>query len=506
MIVRPWFSSPLRQWASSDAALVRGLQSRISRAHALVAALEAGTFPTRKELNLWITPEMDVQLGFAELLASQGGGPDLLDAVRLHRSASQELLHNLRSTASTDVWRANQLRSLRARYRNRKIVAFTQFASTARELYRQLKADGKVALITSDRCEIASGRLPRQEVIRRFAPVAMGSADPPEREAITMLIATDLCSEGLNLQDASVVIHLDLPWTPARIEQRIGRIARTGSPHREIFVHSFRVPEIAEDLLRLEQRLQAKRFLSDTYVGVSNKPSTELSVADAAERVRTLLREWERETVNGSDEPVVACIQSDRPCFTAVVGDGSRCELICGFEENFSTDPRQVFRCMGRLGSKDHADTGAHIAAVMARINSWLEQRRLETQLQIVEGPATTATVLSRRIHRAVTGIPQHQRAITASHVDRARQAIRGFHNIGVETQMMDLTKNYGNEWLEQFAGMAEGDENRKAEPDRSGFKLRALLVGQPLDANGVPGRLEFAEVADVVHTLTLVG
>ena len=39
-----------------------------------------------------------------------------------------------------------------------------------------------------------------------------------------VLIATDLLSEGLNLQDAARVVHYDLPWSPARLAQRVGRM------------------------------------------------------------------------------------------------------------------------------------------------------------------------------------------------------------------------------------------------------------------------------------------
>ena len=48
---------------------------------------------------------------------------------------------------------------------------------------------------------------------------------------MTLLLTTDLASEGVNLQDASVVVHLDLPWTAARLEQRVGRVARLASAH-----------------------------------------------------------------------------------------------------------------------------------------------------------------------------------------------------------------------------------------------------------------------------------
>jgi superfamily II DNA/RNA helicase len=42
------------------------------------------------------------------------------------------------------------------------------------------------------------------------------------------LVATDAASEGLNLQRLETLINVDLPWNPARLEQRKGHIDRIG--------------------------------------------------------------------------------------------------------------------------------------------------------------------------------------------------------------------------------------------------------------------------------------
>src|SRR5204862_6099620 len=73
------------------------------------------------------------------------------------------------------------------------------------------------------------------------------------------LVPTDLVSEGLNLQDAVRVIHYDLPWSPARLAQRVGRIDRAGSPHERIETITFLPPQPLADALAMERRLVAKR-------------------------------------------------------------------------------------------------------------------------------------------------------------------------------------------------------------------------------------------------------
>src|SRR5205814_10110581 len=52
----------------------------------------------------------------------------------------------------------------------------------------------------------------RRQILQAFAPRAQGVGAPPAALATDVLIATDLVSEGLNLQDAERVIHYDLPW------------------------------------------------------------------------------------------------------------------------------------------------------------------------------------------------------------------------------------------------------------------------------------------------------
>ncbi len=468
----------LRQWASSTAALTRGLRTRIARAQALIAALQAGTFPTRKEIAAWITPEIDVQLGFAELLASPGGSSDLLRAVHAHEVATTNLLRCVESRPSSDAWRASYLRNLRARYPDRKIVAFTQFAATARALYRLVKSDGRVGLVTSGRCEIASGSVTRQDVIGRFAPRGTGCKPPPERESIVLLITTDLCSEGLNLQDAGVIVHLDLPWTPARIEQRIGRIARTGSSHREVFIHSLRTPAIEEELLRLGERLRTKEALSNT-LGASEL-SLSVSIADANEQVRTFLSGWERDGVDDLRTPVAAVIASCRNCFVAVIGDDSSRELVSDHEHGLSADPREVLQRLHSFGWVDFPAESSDLHAVIDRVKESIDQRQLESRLQLANGDSTFRKLVSREIQHVASSIPAHLRAAAAVQADQAREALCGFHGIGVEARILNLSRNTPDTdgWLREVAALT-GD-NRKAEPAvRSGFRLLAILVGQ---------------------------
>ncbi len=55
-----------------------------------------------------------------------------------------------------------------------------------------------------------------------------------KKHEIRLLVATDAACEGLNLQTLGTLINVDLPWNPARLEQRLGRIKRFGQARRTV--------------------------------------------------------------------------------------------------------------------------------------------------------------------------------------------------------------------------------------------------------------------------------
>lgn len=110
--------------------------------------------------------------------------------------------------------------------RNNKVLIFTEFAHTARYLRDLLISNGIEGVGQFD----GSSKVDRKAIVRRFAPYYNGTStaglsDNGEKE-IRVLIATDVLSEGLNLQDATKLINYDIHWSPVRLMQRIGRVDR----------------------------------------------------------------------------------------------------------------------------------------------------------------------------------------------------------------------------------------------------------------------------------------
>jgi superfamily II DNA or RNA helicase len=63
---------------------------------------------------------------------------------------------------------------------------------------------------------------------------------------IKVIFCSDAASEGLNLQSARTIINLDVPWNPARLEQRIGRIARLGQKASSVDIVNLWYPNSVE--------------------------------------------------------------------------------------------------------------------------------------------------------------------------------------------------------------------------------------------------------------------
>jgi superfamily II DNA or RNA helicase len=142
--------------------------------------------------------------------------------------------------------------------RSEHVLVFTQYRDTARSLWKRLCRSEQVGLIDGKAAFLGASPAGRSVVIQRFAPRANGARSLLRREAVRVLIATDVLSEGLNLQDARAVVSYDLPWNPVRLAQRIGRIDRLGSPHARIVAYAFMPDAGLDAVLGLVKRLRRK--------------------------------------------------------------------------------------------------------------------------------------------------------------------------------------------------------------------------------------------------------
>jgi superfamily II DNA or RNA helicase len=146
---------------------------------------------------------------------------------------------------------------------DQKILIFTQFADTARYLEYELKRRGvgPVALV-------CGGSSDPTELAWRFSPVSNDKRDRIARDKeVRVLVATDVLSEGQNLQDASIVVNYDLPWAIIRLIQRAGRVDRIGQKAAEILCYTFWPADGVERIIQLRSRVRQRLRENREVVG-----------------------------------------------------------------------------------------------------------------------------------------------------------------------------------------------------------------------------------------------
>lgn len=130
-------------------------------------------------------------------------------------------------------------------WNERRLVIFTEYEATRRWLQKRL-LEALDDLSPDMRIATFTGATPldrREEIKRRF------NSDPAT-DPLRILLCTDAAREGINLQSrCRDLVHFDLPWNPARLEQRNGRIDRKLQPAPEVTCRYFVYAQREEDIV-----------------------------------------------------------------------------------------------------------------------------------------------------------------------------------------------------------------------------------------------------------------
>ena len=161
--------------------------------------------------------------------------------------------------------------AVKKKHPEQKMLIFSEYADTVYYLYERLKnAFANVDAVTSD----AGEEIPKKAAY--FAPIA-NRYDGPKK--IDVMIATDVMSEGYNLQDCNMVINYDLHWNPVRLIQRAGRVDRIGSTADRIYIHNFLPADKINKELNLKEILKKRIEEIHAYIGEDGK------ILDESERL-----------------------------------------------------------------------------------------------------------------------------------------------------------------------------------------------------------------------------
>jgi hypothetical protein len=490
--------SLVRAWASSRAALEAMMHRRIQAATAIEQSAAAGLLPTRREVRAWHGTGGDVQLGFAPLLAEASvdaaAADALTRAVTDERAALDRLSHLLRQAPDPDALRVVALRALRSAHPDERMLGFSEFASTVRAYHALMRADVGVGMLTARDARIASGRLTRAELLARFAPRAQAMREPVERERITLLLTTDLLSEGVNLQDASVVVHLDLPWNPARLAQRVGRVRRPGGAS---VIHAYLLspPADAELLLDVERRLRRKLARAEQTIGRSlsvmpvlsepEEPGLALpndqcvvsaaALGELAERVTR----WRCARFRPrSSRAFVAGAIAERRGWLAALDDG---RLLASLDGQPPDDAISVPTAARMSEGAARALPAREARAALESAQRWLNAERLGRWCGLAASRTPLDVVLQRRVADTVRCASRHERAEVIALATRLREALLLPRSLGAERELEALSagshRHNGARWLALAVDVAT---RTAARPAPATSRVVGLVVFAP--------------------------
>jgi superfamily II DNA or RNA helicase len=157
---------------------------------------------------------------------------------------------------------------LTKKHAKEKVIVFTQFADTVRYLETQLRARGlqQFAGVTGEDEDPTGYAWRFSPTSNRHETNKTNPAFRPENE-LRVLIATDVLSEGQNLQDAAIIVNFDLPWAIIRLIQRAGRVDRIGQKSEKILCYSFLPADGVNRIIRLRERVRQRLHENREVIG-----------------------------------------------------------------------------------------------------------------------------------------------------------------------------------------------------------------------------------------------
>ncbi len=306
-----------RRLASSTYALLRSFERRIEKLDKLIQDVQDGKLSTEQLFTLQqrIHEEDDVldtktaddefeedgreenelaedkllqgvvAASLADLLAEKEQVKRLLDLARkVHDAGHESKFEKLREVL------------IDPKFSGEKFIIFTEHRDTMEFLARRLSGmgfTGQVAQIhggMSAQPDAATGLSERERQVEFFRkPISEGGA--------RFLVCTDAAGEGINLQFCWIMINYDVPWNPARLEQRMGRIHRYGQKHDPVIIMNLVAPNTREGkvlkvlldkLEKIRKELQSDKVfdcIGRIFHDVSIKQYMELAVTEDPDAV-----------------------------------------------------------------------------------------------------------------------------------------------------------------------------------------------------------------------------
>ena len=153
------------------------------------------------------------------------------------------------------------------------MLVFSQYKDTVKYLYEHLSAAVPQKKGSAPAVQLVHGDIDGEdvrEVICRFSPESNDESFS-QKQQCRILLATDKLSEGVNLQDAHIVVNYDLPWALIRLVQRAGRVDRIGQKEDTIYCYSALPEEGVERIINLRGRLRKRMTENELLIGTDER-------------------------------------------------------------------------------------------------------------------------------------------------------------------------------------------------------------------------------------------
>ncbi|MXW09178.1 MAG: NgoFVII family restriction endonuclease [Gammaproteobacteria bacterium] len=316
------------------------------------------------------------------------------------------LLDILKRSGRWDPTRDAKLEALHAllteKHPDRKILVFSQFADTVDYLARQLEKLG-----VGDLAGVTGATDNPTLLAKRFSPES-NEGMPTGASEIRVLIATDVLSEGQNLQDCAVVVNYDLPWAIIRLIQRAGRVDRIGQKDPDILCYSFLPADGVERIINLRGRVRKR--LSENAEVVGADEAFFQDDEDGEQRILDLYHEKAGTLDDEDDGEVDLASQAWQIWRNATVDDPGLAETVRTLPDVVYSTRRHLLpgRPDGVLLFLRTADDHDALAYVNARTGQSVTESQVEILAAAECAPDTPAQSRDGRHHELVAKGVRH--------------------------------------------------------------------------------------------------
>lgn len=357
-----------RRLASSTYALLRSFERRIAKLDGLIEDIRSGKLNEEQlqryqssldrevhdTLDEKTADEEDVEDGLEENEVSEeralGGVVAVslaeLEAERLQVQGLVDLARQVHDLGAESKFEKLREVRLKPEYRDQKLIIFTEHRDTLQFLVGRLEGLGYTGQIAQ-----IHGGMDYQERERQIEFFRK----PADEGGAVCLVATDAAGEGINLQFCWLMVNYDIPWNPARLEQRMGRIHRYGQKHDPVFIVNLVAGKTREgrvlktlldklELIRKEMRSD-KVFdvIGRLFEGVSLSQYMQQvvggeAVEDAERRIEGVLTKEQVEALEEKERRLFGDggdVKSQLPALTDRVKVGELRRLLPGYVRRF---------------------------------------------------------------------------------------------------------------------------------------------------------------------------